>query len=141
MFFGQFEHRIDEKGRLTQYRDLFSNGAYITRGFDDNLMIMRSEDFELLSHKVRNLSATNPNARDLARLIFANAAMLELDNSGRLLIPQFLRSAAHLDGVIKLVGIGPYIEIWSLENWEKKQAKFDDGDERARQFENLDITF
>ena len=67
--------------------------------------------------------------------------MLELDKSGRLLIPQFLRFAAHLDGAIKLIGIGPYIEIWSPENWEKKQVIFDDGDERARRFEDLNITF
>ncbi len=144
MFFGQFEHSIDEKGRITipaQYRDLLDTGAYITHGFDENLIVMRTVEFDLLYHKVRDLSITNPNARDLARLIFANAAMLELDKSGRILIPQFLRNAANLDGVIKMVGIGPYFEIWSSENWEKKQVMFDDGEERARQFESLNMTF
>jgi len=144
MFFGQFEHSIDEKGRITipaQYRNLLDTGAYITRGFDENLIVMRTEEFDSLYHKVRDLSITNPNARNLARLIFANAAMLELDKTGRILIPQFLRDAANLDGVIKLVGIGPYFEIWSPGNWEKKQVMFDDGEERARRFESLNITF
>ena len=105
MFFGQFEHSIDEKGRITipsQYRDLLDT---------------------------------------LSRLIFANAAMLELDKAGRILIPQFLRNKAHLDGNIKLVGIGPYFEIWSPEIWEKNQVIFDDGEERARQFDSLNISF
>ena len=144
MFFGQFEHNLDEKGRITipaRYRELLDTGAYITRGFDENLIVMRTEEFDSLYHKVRDLSITNQKARDLARLIFANAAMLELDKSGRILIPQFLRDAVNIDGVIKLVGIGPYFEIWSPENWEKKQVVFDDGEERARQFESLNITF
>ena len=144
MFFGQFKHSVDEKGRITipaQYRELLDTGAYITRGFDENLIVMRAEEFDSLYHKVRDLSITNQKARDLARLIFANAAMLELDKSGRILIPQFLRDAVNIDGVIKLVGIGPYFEIWSPENWEKKQVVFDDGEERARQFESLNITF
>ncbi|MCD6576465.1 MAG: division/cell wall cluster transcriptional repressor MraZ [Anaerolineaceae bacterium] len=144
MFFGQFEHSIDEKGRITipaQYRNLFDTGTYITRGFDENLMIMRTEEFNSLYQKVRALSITNPTARNLARLIFANAAMLELDKAGRILIPRFLREAAKLNRLIKLVGIGPYLEIWSLENWGKKQVMFDDGEERTRQFESLNITF
>lgn len=144
MFFGQFEHSIDEKGRITipaQYRDLLDTGAYITRGFDENLIVMRTDDFNSLYHKVRDLSITNPKARNLARLIFANAAMLELDKAGRLLIPQFLRDTVNLDGNIKLVGIGPYFEIWSPDNWKKKQVMFDDGEERARHFDSLNITF
>jgi MraZ protein len=35
MFFGQFDHTIDDKGRLTipaQYRDLLADSAYITLG-------------------------------------------------------------------------------------------------------------
>jgi MraZ protein len=43
MFLGQFEHTIDEKGRLiipARYRELLANGAYITRGFDRNLIVL-----------------------------------------------------------------------------------------------------
>ena len=144
MFFGQFEHNIDDKGRITipsQYRGLLDTGAYITRGFENNLIIMRTEDFNSLYHKMRGLSITKEETRDLARLIFANATLVDLDKSGRVLIPQFLRTAVNLDKEIVLVGIGPYFEIWSKENWDEKQSVYDDGDERARKFESLDITF
>jgi len=144
MFFGQFDHNIDEKGRLTipaRYRDLLESGAYITRGIENNLMVMRKEEFDLLYHKIKTLSITNPQARDLARLIFGNAAMLELDKAGRILLPQFLREAAHLDSTVKVLGIGPYFEIWSSENWRLKESCFEDGEERAKKFESLDLTF
>ena len=144
MFFGQFDHSIDEKGRLTipaRYRVLLDNGAYITRGLDANLMVMRSEEFDSLYHKIKTLSMTNPQARDLARLIFGNAAMLELDKAGRILLPQFLRDAAHLDSTVKLLGIGPYFEIWSSENWKLKESCFENSEERAKKYESLDLTF
>ena len=144
MFFGQFEHNIDEKGRITipsQYRDLLDTGAYITRGFEDNLIIMRIEDFNSLYHKMKGLSITKEETRDLDRLIFANAAMVEIDKSGRILIPPYLRPIINPENSIMLVGIGQYFEIWSIENWKKKQAVFEDGKERARKYESLDITF
>jgi len=144
MFFGQFDHNIDDKGRITipsQYRDLLEGGAYITRGLDNCLMVLRMDEFDSLYHKIRNLSITNPKARDLSRLIFANAALQELDNAGRILIPQFLRDSAQLQKKIKVVGIGPFFEIWSPANWEGKKIQYDDDQLRSKQFEDLEITF
>ncbi len=37
MFMGKYRHNLDEKGRLTipaRYRELLTDGAYITQGFD-----------------------------------------------------------------------------------------------------------
>lgn len=144
MFFGQFDHNIDEKGRFTipaRYRSLLDSGAYITLGFDDNLMVMRSEEFEKLYHKIEEMSITNRKARQLARMLFGSAAMLEIDKSGRILIPQFLRDAAKLDSTVKVVGIGPYFEIWAPDFWSKKQEAIVDGETRAELFEDLELTF
>ncbi len=144
MFFGQFDHNIDDKGRLTipaQYRELLANGAYITRGLDENLMVMRSEEFTSLYHKIKAMNINDENARDLARMLFGSAAMLELDKVGRVLIPQFLREAVQLDTAVKLVGLGPYFEIWSPENWSSKAALISDARRRADQFKDLNLTF
>jgi MraZ protein len=144
MFFGQFDHTIDDKGRLTipaQYRDLLANGAYITRGFDENLMVIRAEEFDSLYHKIRAMNITDPDARDLARMLFGSAVMLELDKAGRVLIPQFLREAIDLSSAVKLVGLGPYFEIWTQENWSGKEKLINNGKERANQFRDLNLTF
>ena len=52
MFFGQYEHTIDEKGRITipaRFREPLDNGAYLTRGFDNNLILLTKETFEKIS--------------------------------------------------------------------------------------------
>ena len=144
MFFGQYDHSIDDKGRLTipaLYRDLLEKGAYITHGFDENLMVIRVDDFDSLYHKIKQMSITDPDARDLARTIFGSAALLEMDKAGRILIPQFLREKTKLNGVVKLVGLGTIFEIWSLENWSEKEKVIDDVKERADKFRELDLTF
>lgn len=144
MFFGQFDHSIDEKGRLTvpaRYRELLDGGAYITLGFEDNLMVMRSEEFEKLQQKIKLMSITNTKARQLARLIFGNAAMLEIDNNGRILIPQFLREVSKLNSSVKVVGIGTHFELWNPDFWNKKQEIILDGSIREGLFEDLELSF
>jgi MraZ protein len=144
MFFGEHDHTLDDKGRLTipaRYRDLLINGAYITLGFDDNLIVMRSEDFNLLYHKLEELSEANSAARKIRRTMFGKAVFLEFDRNGRVLVPQFLREMVKIDNAVKLVGTGRYIEIWSPEVYKETQADIEDGEERARMFEAFDITF
>jgi MraZ protein len=144
MFFGEYDHTLDEKGRLTipaRYRDQLTNGAYITLGFDDNLMVMRNEDFNELYHNIDGLSISDINARKLSRSIFGKAVVLEFDRSGRILLPQFLRSQVQIDSAVKLVGIGRYIEIWSPEIWKRTQADIENGEARARMFEEFHLTF
>jgi MraZ protein len=144
MFFGQFDHNLDDKGRLTipsQYRDLLEIRAFITQGFDDNLMVIQGEEFDSLYHKIKEMNVADSHARDLSRMLFGNAVKLEMDKAGRVLIPPFLREAANLTTAVKLVGMGPYFEIWSMENWSTKAAIMNDGAERADRFKDLDLTF
>ena len=48
MFLGQYEHSIDEKGRMTipaRFREELGEIAYITRAFDQNLTVMPRASF------------------------------------------------------------------------------------------------
>ena len=143
MFFGQYEHSIDEKGRMiipARFRELLENGAYILRGLDDNLLVLKTESFETLQKNLSQMSITNADARDLARLLFGSAAMLEIDRAGRILIPQFLREAIELNGSAIVIGGGAYFEIWSSLSWSAHQKSLNSSTSRARQFEGLNIT-
>jgi MraZ protein len=143
MFLGQYEHNIDEKGRMTvpaRYRDLLQDGAFITTGFDQNLMVLTAANFEKLYARVNQMSMTDGTARQLKRLIFSNAERLDVDRAGRVLLPQFLRESALLNNVAVVVGAGDYFEIWSPELWSQQSMLLNDPEANAKRFAALDIS-
>jgi MraZ protein len=142
MFLGRFEHTIDEKGRMTipaRYREQLEVGAYITLGFDQNLIVLTTSLFEQISLRVKQMSMTDPSARLLRRLIFSSAALVDFDKSGRILIPQFLRDAVSIGTNAVLVGVGDYFEVWSAENWGKQNSQLNDADTNAQRFSTLNL--
>lgn len=141
MFLGRYEHNIDEKGRLTipaRYREMLENGAYVTQGFDHNLIVHPSAFFEELSQKVNRLAYNDPNARQLKRFMFSTAERCDIDRAGRILIPQFLREAAELNDEVVLVGAGDYFEIWAPDHWERQDQLLQDS-ETAQHFAALNL--
>ena len=142
MFLGQYEHTIDEKGRLTipsRYRELLDGGAYITLGFDKNLMVLTAASFGGVSDSIRSTSVTDLDARALKRWIFANANWVEVDRAGRILIPQYLRAKAELEGAAVVVGAGDYFEIWSPAVWEAHNSQTQNTETTARRFSAFNV--
>jgi len=143
MFLGTYEHTIDEKGRMTipvRFRELILDGAFITLGFDNNLMVLTSEVFDKLSARINAMSITNQAARDLRRLMFSNAGQVITDKAGRILIPQFLRNHVNLDGQAIVLGVGGYFEIWSPQTWSSRSTDLIDGETNNQRFETLDLS-
>lgn len=143
MFLGQYQHTLDNKGRLTipaRYRDLLDDGAYLTQGFDRNLMVMTVSAFEALSRRVNSMSITDSRARLLRRLLFSNGEQVDVDKAGRILIPQFLRQSASLDSDAIVVGGGDYFEIWSPGHWAEQAVRLNDAEANADLFSIFDIS-
>jgi len=143
MFMGQYPHNLDDKGRLTipaRYRDLLADGAYITQGFESNLMVWPKDAFQAIAQRVSQIPITNPVARCLRRLIFSGGEQVYIDRAGRILIPQFLRTTAELDGEAMVVGVGDYFEIWSSANWAEQLAQLQDAEANAHRFEAFDLS-
>ncbi len=143
MFLGQYEHNIDEKGRLTipaRYRELLNEGAYITRGFDKNLYVLTATSFQHIYDQVNSTSLTNASSRSLRHFLFANAERVEVDKAGRILIPQFLREIAHLDSNAFVVGAGSFFEIWSPETWTQQNQRLNDADTNADLYAAFDLS-
>ncbi len=142
MFLGQYQHSLDNKGRLTipvRYRDYLADGAYITQGFDRNLMVLTTSAFQVVSQRVNQISMTDPGARSLRRLIFSHGEQVEVDKAGRILIPQFLRESAGLVSDVIIVGAGDFFEIWSPENWNDQSTQLQDTNANAQRFMAFDI--
>ena len=143
MFLGRYTYRIDTKGRMTvpaRFRNLLDEGAYISQGFERNLMVLTESSFQLIVAKTNEMSITDPTARSLKRMIYSSADRVEIDRAGRILIPQFLREFAQLNGDAALVGVGDYFEIWSPKVWDTQSSDLLDPDANAQRFAALDLS-
>lgn len=137
MFLGRYDHTIDEKGRLTipvRFRELIVEGAFVTQGFDRNLMVLTPSAFDQVYAYINQVSMTNPDARQLKRLIFSSAERVEVDKVGRILVPQFQREFARLDTHAMLVGVGDYFEIWSPSEWEHQNELLQNAEANEHRF-------
>jgi MraZ protein len=143
MFLGQYEHNIDEKGRITipaEFREELGDCVVITQGYDGNLQALPLALYELLAERIRGISILDPDSRRLRRIFFSYAKKIEFDKAGRVLLPAFLRDTANLKENAILVGNGEYFELWSPENWQVQQTSLNDVEANEQRFKPLDLT-
>jgi MraZ protein len=122
MFWGEFSHHLDEKGRLiipARYRPQLSQGAILTRGLDRNLVIYPHDAWQSVSERLNQMPITHPTARALRRLLFSGAVEFSLDRQGRMLIPGYLRDYASLDSEVLIAGMETFLEIWEPSGWRR----------------------
>jgi len=120
MFFGEYEHTIDPKGRLnlpSKFRDKLSETFYVTKGLDQCLFIYDEVEWGNFEAKLKALPVTDKNARNFVRLFFAGAQESVADKQGRFVIPQNLRDYAQLEKEVVVIGVSSRIEVWSKEAW------------------------
>jgi MraZ protein len=120
-------------------RGLFTDGAYITRGFEQNLLIMSDTVFRERYERLMGLNIADPLTRLLLRLILGNASKLYLSKSGQVLLPQDLMVFASLEKEVVLVGQGDYLEVWAPMHWQKQTTILLDAEANAKRFAHLDI--
>ncbi len=126
VFLGEFEHSLDDKGRLAipaRFRPALEDGLFITRGLEPCLVIWDSDSWRSISERVRTLNLWQGDARRMQRHFFSGASPAQLDKLGRVVIPQFLRDYAQLQGEVVVVGLGDRIEVWGREAWERERSQ------------------
>lgn len=120
MFLGEFEHTIDQKGRLAipvKFRAALADGAVVTRGLDSCLTLYPKKEWNELATRIANLPITEPNARSFARFMLAGAMDVEADKQGRIILPAYLRQYASLGARVIVAGLANRIEIWDEKKW------------------------
>lgn len=145
MFTGEFQHTIDDKGRLimpAKYRDTLGDTCMITKGMDGCLFVYALAEWNVLEAKLKNLPFTNKDARAFARFFFSGASECELDKQGRILVSSNLREYAGLKKDVNIIGVGTRIEIWSGETWEGYSKDTEENyEELAEKMVELDLGF
>jgi MraZ protein len=137
LFRGGNTVNLDAKGRLalpTRYRgplDDRCQGQVVLTVHDDRCLLLYPQpDWDEIERKLVRLPNQNKRTRTLQRMLLGHATELEIDTSGRILIPPRLREFASLDKRVVLAGLGNKFEIWNEEAWEQNCGEWvaDDSD-------------
>ena len=130
MFYGEYEHTLDEKGRLiipsklrAPIKDNFIDRFFVTRGFEKCLFVFAEQEWRRLEDKFRQLPFTKSVARNLARNFYSGACESECDKQGRILIPKKLTDYAGLKKDVVIIGVSKRIEVWDRETWQAFSEK------------------
>lgn len=128
MLIGEYLHNIDAKKRLAvpaKLRKEVGEKAILTRGLNNCLVLYPLAQWTKVSDKLEQLSTGKADARSFLRLQFSGAIEVELDQLGRILIPDYLKEYAGLSQKVTIVGVQNRLEIWDTERWEnyKKEVE------------------
>ena len=143
MFIGEYQHNIDEKGRMAvpaKFRAQLGKGAIVTRGLDKCLFLFNKKEWEELAKKLIALPITQSNSRAFVRLMLAGAMEVDLDTQGRILIPDYLRQFAGIKKQTVVAGLYNRVEIWDETVWKQYKSKTEsNSDEIAERLSELGI--
>jgi transcriptional regulator MraZ len=129
LFRGVTHLSLDAKGRLavpSRYRDALAGGEgrlVLTADPSRCLLIYPLAEWEPRQASLMAGPSLNETVRSLQRLLVGHADDVELDGSGRILIPPALGTYASLDKHVVLVGQGHRFELWGHAQWQAQTAK------------------
>lgn len=123
---GEFECKLDAKGRF-----LFPSGLrkqidpaaqerfMLNKGFEDCLTLYPMNEWEKLSKKLGKMNLFKSENRMFYRLFHQGAKLLELDNTGRVLVPKMHMEKVGLKKEVVLTAYNDRIEIWDKDKYQK----------------------
>ena len=125
MFFGEFEYKIDEKGRVPippKFRRELREGVVLTPGAEKCIIAYTLAEWKKLADTLTTGSFTPSKLRKLNRAIFATAFMLNIDAQGRVALPAPLREYAEIIDEVVIAGANTCLEIWNNVLWDEEKA-------------------
>jgi MraZ protein len=141
MFYGEYEYKIDEKGRVPvppRFRNNFKEGVVLTPGAERCITLYTLLDWKKLSTALTGNTLGRSKMRKLNRVLFATAFTTRIDNQGRIPIPAPLREHAGIGEDAVIAGDNTYMEIWDKATWEAE--KQDSQDQAWQIIESLEKT-
>lgn len=135
MYFGYYEHSLDDKGRLmipTKLREGLSGGSplYVLKGFEGCLSIYNEISFMKLSEKLSSLPYEDKEARSYIRNLLGSVVQLNVDKLGRIQVPTTILNKYQISRQVAVIGVGDHFELWDLAKYQEYEAennkKFED---------------
>ena len=125
VFQGASALNLDAKGRMSvpaKHRDaLLVQGEgriTLTKHPDGCLLLFPRPEWENFRSRVAQLPM---DAHWWRRIFLGNAAEVDLDSAGRILVSPELRSAAGIEKEVMLLGMGSHLELWDAATYAAKE--------------------
>ena len=125
MFFGEFEYKIDEKGRVPippKFRGLLKAGVVLAPGVEGCIIVYPLTEWQKLADSLTAGSISPSKLRMLNRAVFATAYYLKIDAQGRIALPAPLKLHAEIVNEVVIIGANSYLELWNKVRWEEEKA-------------------
>jgi MraZ protein len=126
MFLGEYDYRIDEKGRVPlppKFRADFQDGIVLATGAEKCILVYTPVQWKILAENLTTGPVLSSKMRKLSRALFATAFHLNLDGQGRIALPMPLRQYAGITSDVVIAGANIYLEIWDKQAWELEKAE------------------
>lgn len=142
-FKGQYEHSVDNKGRVAFPAKLRKNVSpdaedryTLLRGVDACLYLYPQDEWKEVEDKLDKINSFSRKGRTVKRNILRYAEDVTLDKQHRISLPQHLKEWSAIDGTAIFIGSGERIEIWAPEKLDEIDSMLDD-DAYAELFEEV----
>jgi MraZ protein len=122
MLIGNFSAKLSPNGRTAipkKFRQELGDHVIVTQGYEQCLIIVSTNSWSKLINPDKPFILDA--ARETDRFLLGNAFEADLDDQGRLVIPQILKNYAQLTDHLIFVGVGNRVEIWSQSRWVEYQ--------------------
>jgi MraZ protein len=121
MFFGEYDHAIDDKSRLTlpaRFRAALADGVVLSKGLDGSVDVYPRDAWERrVVARIGELDPLLPDARLLQRHFFGGATEDVPDKQGRVHLPGPLMRHGKLVKDVTVIGSNDHLEIWDRATW------------------------
>jgi MraZ protein len=121
---GTHPRTLDDKKRLglpKRIREQLGEPEtlFVTPGPDQSLWLYSQAGLEQLAEKLDESPATDAEVRVFRRLYFAQTESVDVDRTGRILIPERLLQFAGLQHEVVLIGVRDHLELWDAQRWQE----------------------
>lgn len=120
MLIGEHSHTLDPKRRLSlpsKFRKELGRKVVLTHGLDNCLFLYPLKEWNRVASKLGDLSIGQADTRGFNRFMLAGAVETDVDQIGRILIPDFLKEFAGLSTKVIVAGVHSRVEIWDETKW------------------------
>ena len=100
-----------------KFRKEMGRKIVLTSGLDNCLWVFTMNQWKNISAKLSETNMLRADNRSFNRYMFGSATEVEVDNLGRMLVPDFVVTRANLKGKVALIGVQDRVEIWNEEAW------------------------